>query len=183
MLPTVDQRRECQQLDAYLNGDLADDDAKRFTVHIGTCASCRAAVEQQAWLDGLLRQSTTAEAVPAGVLVAINKGIAPTRYGRRLAGGFAAAAAILIAVFFGHDPTPQGADLPQLTTAAPPTPSTAPVATFVGTDDMIVVHHDSPYPDVTIVEVYPTITARRRWQREAAEDFVPVPLQIPGDPS
>ncbi len=176
---------ECQQLDAHLNGALPKHEATRFTAHLTACEPCRAAVEQQAWLEGLLRDSATAEAVPAGVTLAIDRVIVRTRRHRLLACGFAAAAVLLLAFnidFAAH--TKLNEVTSHTTQHTPPTtPVATPVATFVGSDDMIVVPHDSPYPNVTIVEVYPTMSARRRWQREAAARSLPVPKQFPGDPS
>ncbi len=178
-------QHECQQLEAHLNGVLPKNEAARFAAHLGVCESCRAAVEQQVWLEGLLRDSATAEAVPAGVPLAIDRVIVRTRRRRQFAYGFAAAAVLLLAfnIDFADHTEPNEATSHTTNHTPPTTPVATPVATFVGSDDMIVVTHDSPYPNVTIVEVYPTMSARRRWQREAADRSPPVPKQFPGDPS
>ncbi|NOZ39818.1 MAG: hypothetical protein GXP24_06280 [Planctomycetes bacterium] len=177
-------RLECQQLEAHLSGNLSEHEATRFTAHLTACEPCRTAIAQQAWLEGLLRDSATAEAVPAGVTLAIDRAIIRTRRRRQFAYGFAAtAAAVLIAVGLRTSQPAPTENRPQLAVVEQPAPVATPIATFVGSDDMIVVTHDSPYPNVTIVEVYPTVTARRRWKREAAARSLPVPKQFPGDPS
>ncbi len=178
-------RPECQQLDAQLNGELSELEAARFGAHLAGCQSCREAVAQQAWLDGLLRGTATAEAVPAGVTLVIDRVILRTRRRRQFACGFAAAAVLLLAfdIDFGNHSEPNETSSHTTSHQPPTTPVATSVATFVGSDDMIVVPHDSPYPNVTIVEVYPTMSARRRWQREAAARSLPVPKQFHGDPS
>ncbi len=176
---------ECQQLEAHLNGDLPHHEATQFTAHLTSCELCHTAIAQQQWLEGLLRGSATAEAVPAGLYSTIDQAITRTRHRRQFAYGFAAmtaAAALFLA--FGIDSTRQ--PRPNEVSLSPATrhqPLTTPVATFIGSDDMIVVTHDSPYPNVTIVEVYPTISARRRWQRETAGRSLLAPKQLSGDPS
>ncbi len=178
-------RSECQQLDAQLNGELSELEAARFGAHLVGCEPCREAVAQQVWLDGLLQGSATAEAVPAGVTLVIDRVILRSRRRRLFACSFSAAAVLLLAfgIDFGDHAEPNEVTSHTAQHTPPTTPVATPVATFVGSDDMIVVPHDSPYPNVTIVEVYPTMSARRRWQREAAARSLPVPKQFPGDPS
>ena len=45
---------DCENLDAFLADDLSPSEVSRFTAHLHECASCRDAVDQQGWIDGLL---------------------------------------------------------------------------------------------------------------------------------
>jgi len=110
-------RPECQQLDAQLNGDLTEREAAQFTAHLAVCAPCRTTVAQQVWIDSLLRDSATTEAVPARVSLGIDRAITRTQKRRRLAGGFAAmTAAATLFIAFGidsiHQPEPSDVSSP-----------------------------------------------------------------------
>ena len=185
MPPNTDQRCECERLEAYLDGDSSKQDDEQFATHLANCAACRSAVEQQQWLDNILRNSVSATTTPAEALAGIDRAITRTRRitrrrRRRLAGSLAAltaAASLLVAVSL-RQPQHATTSNSQLTTL-----DSQPVATFVGSDDMIVIQHESPYPNVTIVEVFPTISAQRRLKNAATPSYLPTPQQIPGDPS
>ncbi len=171
---------ECERLDEYLNGDLSEHQTPHFTAHLAACEPCRAAIDQQQWIDDLLRRSSTVETFPVGVVQEIERGIVLSRKRRCAAAcglaALTAAASLLIALSI-EPSTPKSRDA-QLTQRDP-----TPVATFVGSDDMIVVQHESPYPNVTIVELYPTVDAVRRWQNEAPPQSIPPPQHTHGDPS
>ena len=51
MNPTLD----CEQLEAYLVGDLSNAEFAEFEAHLSSCGECRGAVDQQRWMDRLLR--------------------------------------------------------------------------------------------------------------------------------
>lgn len=50
------QKSECEQLEGYLDGELAPFVALSFARHLDTCAACREAVALDKQLDGLLAQ-------------------------------------------------------------------------------------------------------------------------------
>ena len=128
----------CQRLDDYLNGDLAFSDRGRFQAHLAECDDCRDAVDQQQWLDGLLRSSEAAaiEAPPAPATIPLRRRV-PSR--RRFlvaaaAAGIAVAAAAPWSSFLGWEGLGEGrqevASLPSpepsepAIDASPPPPAT-----------------------------------------------------------
>jgi len=44
-----------EQLSAYLDGELSEEERRRVEVHLGTCGVCRADVEELRWVVGLVR--------------------------------------------------------------------------------------------------------------------------------
>jgi hypothetical protein len=148
---------------------------------------------QERWIDGLLRSSEAAamEAAPAAVRVAASAAIGRARRRqvvRRSVAGFLAAAAVLVAVGAWRQDSPlprrdgsgEGFQAPQFVRnrearsgSVNPSPSPSlpgrgrPTATFVSTGDAIAAPVASSSPEVTVVRLYPTISAERRWRREA----------------
>ena len=173
----------CERLDAFLGGDLSQSAESAFAAHLDQCAACREAVDQQAWIEGLLRSREAAEleAAPAVRAFPLHERRRPTR--RRLT---AAAAAVLVAasMFFflnsrraelgeGPPAPPSHSEAPTaMANAERPSPSTPlheqqlaepPVATFVSTGPAIALPSASRSPNVTVVTLYPTLPAARRW--------------------
>ena len=50
----------CNNLDAYLADDLSVDDAAAICRASAVCDDCREAVDEQLWIDGLLRSEREA---------------------------------------------------------------------------------------------------------------------------
>lgn len=180
---------DCDQLDAFLLGELSPRDAERFELHVRTCEECREAVEQQHWIDGLLRSDVAAELDSAPFALHESLRAIPARRPRNIrvvAFAVATAASLLIAVGWiairsqpvdiAHDPVA----VPAITQPVSPTDATPalanggtrPRATFVSSGDSIAVPVESTDDNVTIVQLYPTTETERRLQRELA-------LQIP----
>jgi Putative zinc-finger len=167
---------DCQNLDAYLDGELTPGEGARFAAHLTDCPACREAVDEQQWIDGLLRAPAIAqrETSPPALVESFRRAIARRlRYSRLAAGGAVAAAAVLLvavgwAVKLHLDSDGlSGREVVSLSGAALDVdePSPAPSltgrgndsgATFVGGPDLIVVPVESHHPEVTIVRVYPT---------------------------
>jgi hypothetical protein len=166
----------CEQLNAFLNGDLAPVDARRFEGHASVCAECRDAIDEQRWIDGLLcsPERTALESPRPAMVGEIESALSQSKqWAGVLAYGLAAAAVVFLAVgwivFAGRgaekvastnanelkdSPRVVSEDsvsqqVEKLAVDAPPR------AVVDGGDDMIVVAIESPYPDVTIVRVYP----------------------------
>lgn len=161
---------ECEQLDDFLAGALPADVVTRFAGHMQSCTDCRAAIDEQRWIDGLLRSPVHAEIEPppAELVTAIQTTLTKSRQRAGVfAVGFAAAAVLFVAVgwvvFNGGERAesvrPASVDVAEVRDAieveqeevavAPPR------AIVDGGPDMIVVPLESPYPDVTIVRMYP----------------------------
>jgi hypothetical protein len=186
----------CEQLDVYLNGDLCPEDAQRFAKHTNACLACREAVTEQSWMDGLLRspERMSLESPRASIVGEIESAFAPSKQRAGvLAYGLAAAAAVFLAVGWivfadrGLEKVvstngKESNDLPnvvsensmsqQVETLAVGAP---PRAVVDGGDDMIVVPIESPYPDVTIVRMYPIykpdLTANSSMPQPSADEI------------
>lgn len=170
---------QCERLEEYLIGDLKKYEAVQFTAHLDKCSPCRVAVDEQLWIDELLHKNAAAQKAPADITDQIEQTIIRKNRHRRLAksfGAITAAASLAIAFLLQH--TKQKTLDTQTATVSPTS-----IATFIGTDDIIVVQHDSPYPDVTIVEIYPTFRAHKRSQNQYSQPSLTSPTHIPGDPS
>lgn len=168
----------CNALNDHLNGELSAAEEELFEQHLAACESCRSTVEQQRWIDALVRDASKTQPLPIE-LASIDLS-PPVRTVKWWAAGAAAAAAILIAalVWRSH-PTQMTADshhaLLVEADSIPTTPQAelleepkfTPVARLMAEDDVIVIPVDSGSPEVTIVQVYPTSSARSRWHREA----------------
>lgn len=160
---------DCDNLDDYLAADLPADDATRFAVHLECCDDCRDAIDQQQWIDGLLRDSADndSELPPDDVLVTLRVAIDRQR-GRTKRFGFALAAAAMLVVAVGwvalsrraaeiagdENARPVVATGQQIETAKTPR------AAFVSDANSIAVPVKSRHSDVTIVRIYPTYQPR-----------------------
>jgi hypothetical protein len=185
----------CSRLDEYLDGGLSWRGHAEFVSHLVDCAACREAVDEQQWIDALLRSDKAAalEAPPGPASIPIRG-----KYRRRVLAA-AVAAAILAAVGAPLFPRPRrdglgegratvasqestessdriaatGSPKPQATVRNPSPNSALPgsgnsAAAFISSGSTIAVPVASEHPQVTIVKLYPTVTASRRWAREAA---------------
>jgi hypothetical protein len=187
---TNDGDDPCAWLDAYLDREMRERDALAFESHLTECSACADAVDEQRWMDELLRSAAASElasAPKAAMIAALNR-----RRSRKVSIGALAAAALAAAAAWpwlpllgkeglGEDSkTVALSSKPQeSTTVADPSPSpslqgrgisdAAPAAaTFVSSSDALVVPLASPATNVTVVEVYPTINSERRLRLAAA---------------
>jgi anti-sigma factor RsiW len=176
---------DCDQLDAFLLGELSPQDAEHFELHVCACEECREAVEQQQWIDNLLRSNAATQAEQAPLSLRDSLRNVPVRRRKRVvltAFAVATAASLLIAVGWIaiqsqsvdtlHDQVVKPAiDHPISPTDMTPalaTDATRPRATFVSDGDSIAVPVESTDDDVTIVQLYRTTETERRLQRELA---------------
>lgn len=160
---------DCDNLDDYLTADLPAEDAAQFAEHLECCDDCRDAVDQQRWIEGLLRDSADndSELPPDDVLVTLRVAIDRQR-GRTKRFGFAlvAAAMLLVAVGwavlsrrtaeFAGDANVR----PVVATGQHPEAAESPRAAFVSDANSIAVPVKSRHSDVTIVRIYPTYQPR-----------------------
>jgi hypothetical protein len=179
----------CSRFDDYLNGDLSSSDRARFHQHLDKCQSCREAVDQQQWIDNLLR-SDEAAAIDASPPTTLRMR-RPSR--RRIVAAVLAAsvAAALAAPFIpllhrkglgdgrpevASLPSPQSsaqtaidASPPPPATIADPSPSSSlqgteiadkPIATFASNGNAIAVPLDGEDTEVTVVRLVPTVAAQ-----------------------
>lgn len=143
---------DCDKLDAYLAGELELSEAARFDAHLEVCEACREVVDQQRWMDGLLRSPVREEVeAPSATLgESIGNALARRRRRRRVVTSGLAAAVLLVAVGgLWHVNQQESHD----STAAAVAVSKPPE--FIGSDDVLVVPVKSRYPNVTLVRVYP----------------------------
>jgi hypothetical protein len=191
--------RDCDRLNAYLDDTLQLRAAEQFSLHLSECNVCREAVEQQRWMDRLLRSGATAafERSPTSVRDRLESAIHVSIVHRRqtsriVAGLFVVVAAAVAAIAVGwtlqldrqfdeshieeRDGFAQQAesDVPVVKHAIMNAES-HPRATFVSSDDSIAVPVESADEDVTIVKVYPTTDANRRMRLELAYQFTHLP--------
>jgi hypothetical protein len=156
----------CDHLDAFLAGELSADAASRFAAHLEHCGMCRDAIDQQHWIDGLLRSPSRIEleSPPAALIELIHQSTPRRRRRARfIAGGIAAAAALVVAVGWTalpnrlvKGPIPVVNNDVAITSIQEPSLPEPAQATFVGGPDVLVVPIESHHPDVTIVRVYRT---------------------------
>jgi hypothetical protein len=178
---------ECENLDAYLADALSPEAASQFVRHLDACDECRHAMDEQRWIDGMLRSEvgTSIERAPVSLVESLREAAVVQR--RRnthfVACGLAAvAAAIVIAVGWtfmfnrqaeriaasvgAAQSAGQTAETGVRSTAA--SASVRPKAVFVGTGEAIAVPIESSDDNVTVVQIYPTTDTERRWRRELA---------------
>jgi hypothetical protein len=130
------------------------------------CPACRDAIDEQRWIDTLLRSSAAyEEPAPATILESFRGSRSRRRKAMLAACGLAAAAVLLMAAGWtvlrsrqAIGPTAAEVAISDDPGHAEP-PAKPPRATFVGGPDLIVVPVQSPHPDVTIVRVYRTYQA------------------------
>jgi predicted anti-sigma-YlaC factor YlaD len=94
------RNNDCNQLDAYLTDDLSVDDARRFESHLKECSTCREAIDEQNWIDNLLRSPvrTQIERAPATIRDSFRSSLSGRRRVLQVACGLAAAAVLVVAV-------------------------------------------------------------------------------------
>ncbi len=152
MNPTLD----CEQLEAYLVGDLSNAEFAEFEAHLSSCGECRGAVDQQRWINRLLRspERMALEPAPARLVPRLQDCIAGRR--RRLRVGGLAAAVLVAVATWGVAERERQLNRQAVDVSGPKVASqveNAP-AVFIGDDDSIVVPMASQYPDIAIVRVY-----------------------------
>lgn len=156
----------CDHLDAYLADDLPVEDAARFAEHLEQCDGCRDVVDQQRWIDGLLRSGVKEVSVspPKAVLESFRTSVLRRRrQSRQIACGLAAAAALVVAVGWtvllnrqAGDRTKRSVEGAGLAASEHTHAIRQPRATFVGDADVIAVPVASRHADVTVVRIYST---------------------------
>jgi anti-sigma factor RsiW len=154
----------CNNLDDYLSGNLAEDEATAFSEHQRECGECREAVEQQQWINNLLQSPLVRELEPAPsvrILALRSRDQLSRRSSRALAATLSVAAAVVVAIGWTalHDHTLAPAD--QHATGRPSGAidqqhaKPGPRAWFVASSGSITVPLESRSSDVTVVRVYP----------------------------
>jgi anti-sigma factor RsiW len=168
---------ECSKLDAYLSGELSGQPADQFERHLPQCEPCRHAIDEQRWIDGLLRSPNRLQldAAPSELIETFQSSLAQRRRRLRLAAcGLAAAASLLVAVGWLElnrqavgrvDPV---GSRHRVAESAQVRGVGASEATFVGGAGFIAIPLESPAADVTVVQVFPTVETEMRWRRELA---------------
>jgi anti-sigma factor RsiW len=154
---------DCHYLEDYLDGELAPGESARFAAHLDQCPTCREVVDEQQWIDGLLRAPASAQLeTPSTALLESFRGAVARRlqFPRWAVGVAAAAAVLLVAVGWivtltRHADGVGAAAIPDVA-AIERDDEVLRGATFVGGPDVIVVPVASPHPEVTIVRIFPT---------------------------
>jgi predicted anti-sigma-YlaC factor YlaD len=174
---------DCDNLDAYLAADLSAEGAGRFAAHLECCNDCRDAVDQQRWINALLRDSANEESElpPDDVLVTLRVGI-DRRRERTKRFGFALAAAAVLLVAVGWVALSRRAaeiarddtDRPAVASGQQPEAAEPPRAAFVSDSGSIAVPVKSRHADVTIVRVYSALQPRYENQTAAFQPEAPV---------
>jgi anti-sigma factor RsiW len=155
MKPNVD----CGRLDAYLAGELSAAQCAMFEAHVMDCDECRAEIEEQQWIDGMLcsRHCEAIEPAAARILATLSQQVRWRRRRRAalMASGLAAAVLAGVMVWGSADRTPVVLQLTEQRAEPVPAVQTDVLpAIFIAGDDAIAVPVASEYPDVTIVRVY-----------------------------
>jgi hypothetical protein len=176
---------DCEQLDDYLARELDPLRHLAFEAHLAECSECRAAVQSEERLAGMLRQAVSATPVPAPVVLRLRSAIESaerrrSRRTRRASWSAVAALAATIAVWVGvarHDrdlPIAGGHAGPETTAnGESPTPgeesrdpSTSVTAATASSPSRVELDNDRDYiavpqrtshPNVTILWLYPVI--------------------------
>jgi anti-sigma factor RsiW len=167
----------CEQLDEYLCGWLAPEEAAAFEAHLAACPTCREEAALQRRIDRLTKEAAEIEPIPVAVAGRVERALRRARRRRRVAwlGAATTAAALAIAVGIWESQTVRfarngrrlPADTPSIATAVPEPfktsvaaePRPAIVARVTATDPSaaIVVPVESHRPNITLVCIYPTI--------------------------
>jgi len=157
---------DCDNLDAYLAAELPASEAARFAEHLHSCDECREAVDQQHWIDGLLRDggSEDSELPPDDVLVKLRASIDQYRPRRKqFAYALTAAAVLMVAVGWvalrrqAAEVASDARNQPAIATGLRGVKAEAPRATFVSDANSIAVPVKSRHADVTVIRVFPTL--------------------------
>jgi hypothetical protein len=181
---------ECENLDAFLDGDLSPQDRERYHAHLRLCEACHDAARRQRWIDNLLSspERLELELVPAELGQPVRNLISRRRQARLVACGLAAAAIFVVAVGWttvlnrqaGVAAINQIVKTSVVDSEPSPNPSLkgraeAQQATFIAGPDVLAVPVASRYPNVTIVRVYPTyqssFAAHATSDESNADDF------------
>lgn len=182
---------ECDNLDAFLADALSQEVTSQFALHLDHCEECRNAVDEQRWIDGLLRSNSrvSLEPAPDSLRESFRAAAAPRRHQNTqlIACCFAAvAAAVVVAVGWtltlsrqadevaagGDNGTTNETTISQSDVRPAVAQGTQrPKATFIGTGDAIAVPIESSDDNVTVVQLYPTTDTERRLRRELALQF------------
>ncbi len=123
--------------------------------------------EMTEWIDGLLTSPEAMPTAPQALHAEIRRAVGRRRRAK-LARRLVAVAAVLVALVYWPR-AERVAEKHQLagTPPAPQEKTTEPVATFIAGNDTIAVEIKSSAPNVTILEIYPTLSAQRHREREA----------------
>ncbi len=120
------------------------------------------------WIDGLLTSPEAKPTVPQALHTEVRRAVGRRRRAK-LARRLVAVAAVLVALVYWPR-NERVAEEHQLA-GTPPTLQQEtpgpPVVTFIAGDDTIAVEIESSSPNVTILQVYPTLSAQRHREREA----------------
>jgi anti-sigma factor RsiW len=157
---------DCATLDEYLAGDLSAADAAALESHLALCSACRAAVDEQLWIDSLLHSPERVLVEPTPIYMLRRLGAAVSHRRRRrgqMVAGTLAAATLVLAISWvtgnwGGMSNRQALSNRQARIEVPSqaeAPARIEPAVFTGSDDSIVVPVASTYPNVTVVSVYP----------------------------
>jgi anti-sigma factor RsiW len=171
--------RSCDQLDDYLCGWLAPDEAVAYEAHLADCAACREECARQRQIDQLLAEATVATApVPAALSSRVAGRIRAARRRRALGWAGAVAAATIVVIAAGllatksvvvppqeERQTAQGSSAgndvlsPIASLTSPEPPAGGAHVTMIDPSAAIVMPMESRHPNITIVRVFPTIAA------------------------
>jgi hypothetical protein len=191
----------CSRIDDYLDGDLLPSDRAQFYAHLEKCQLCSEAVNQQQWIDDLLRSDEAAEldgpppatlrmrcpsrrrivaaAIAASMAAALAAPFIPLPRREGLAEGLEARATL-------QTPEAGAPTAPDLSHGSPPpaanpSPSPSlqgrgigdePIATFASNGNAIAVPLAGDDAEVTVVRLVPTVAARvRRVHLTSAQPF------------
>jgi anti-sigma factor RsiW len=177
---------DCENLDAFLAGDMPSDAAGRFASHLEDCAACRDTVDQQRWIDGLLNSPVRLQLeAPSKTLLARSRGrINKSRHRLRLIAWGAAAAMVIVIVAVGWTALSSNrvaqhsmiviepaVDEPSANSSSISTRnSTEPShSTYVGGRDVLVVPVETTHRNVTVVRIYPTFKPSYEAQASAEQ--------------
>lgn len=113
------------------------------------------------WLDEALASAAHVQ-TPIELRSEITRSLArqQRRYGLR----WAAAAACIALVAFWPRST---AHLEPAPLASSTTVHLEPMAAFIPSQELIAIEHESPAPNVTVIQLYPTTSAEQSWARQA----------------
>jgi hypothetical protein len=150
----------CSNLDAFLLDDLPAEAALRFTAHLHQCDSCRDAIDQQRWIDGLLVSPVCREleSTPGALIDSFcTPKLSRRRRARFVACAFATAAALAIAAGWTVlNREARHTTSPSVVTVSSREGTDPPQSFFIGGADLLVVPVASRHPNVTIVRIFPT---------------------------
>lgn len=194
--------RSCDRLDDYLGGWLEESGRAGFEAHLARCAACRAEIERQRRLDGLLGQASAhLESVRPDLVRRIQRRLAAARRQRwvtRAVAGLAAAAVLLLSVLVWLQapptrPTATIVGVPQkprhLMPEKPPTASVEPRAASEQLAMLVVSHCGNSCPSVhrwtrmpRVASPMPSVRAGSAGRVQADDEAEARPAQGPPEP-